>query len=635
VAVRLHAVLPAAGEVSWTLRLDRTPPAEGSAPDDADAVFAARLAEADEFYAAITPPALDEDTATVLRRALAGMLWSKQHYYFDLDVWLREHSGHPLRPPTRPGVRNAEWFHMLNDDIISMPDKWEYPWYAAWDLAFHAVALAMVDPDFAKGQLDLMLSAEYLHPSGQIPAYEWNFGDVNPPVHAWALSLAYGLERQLSDSGDELDVSADDVAFLAEGFSKLLLNFTWWVNRKDPTGRSVFQGGFLGLDNIGVFDRSKGIPSGGTLEQSDGTAWMALFSQNMLEIAMALAEHDPAYEGFILKFVHHWFQIAMAMDPLGDHPDEMWDEQDGFFYDVLRLPDGTGRRIEVRSLVGLLPLCATSVLPAPMLDRFPDVVAQIRHYLDRNGDLLAGIADPRVPGVEGRRLIALVDESKLRRILEQMLDEERFLGPHGIRSISKWHEEHPYTFELDGQTYTVRYEPAESDSGMFGGNSNWRGPVWFPVNLLLVRALLQFYLYYGDDFRVELPTGSGVEMTLFEVARELSSRLVSTFTRDADGRRPVYGDTEKFQSDPRWRDEILFYEYFNGDDGAGIGASHQTGWTGVVARLAQLFASTDAETLLHGTARPLTLPYRRLMDRPVGDAGAARRAHRPGGTARG
>jgi len=581
-------------------------------------VFATRKRDADEFYAAITPPSLDADQASVLRQALAGMLWSKQHYYFDLDTWLREHGGHPLRLPRKLGTRNAEWFHMLNDDIISMPDTWEYPWYAAWDLAFHTVALAMVDPDFAKGQLDLMLSSGYLHPTGQIPAYEWNFSDVNPPVHAWALSLVYGLERDMAGTGGEM-VRPQDADFLAEAFGKLLLNFTWWVNRKDPSGRNVFQGGFLGLDNIGVFDRSRGIPSGGTLEQSDGTAWMAFFSQNMLELAIALSESDPAYEGFIVKFVHHWFQIAMAMDPLGAHPDEMWDEEDGFFYDVLRLPDGSGRRIKVRSLVGLLPLCATSVVPAHVLERFPEVASQIRGYLDRNADLLGGIHDPRVPGAHGRRLLALVNEDKLRRILTSMLDEQRFLGAHGIRSVSKWHEEHPYTLELDGNQYTVRYEPAESDSGMFGGNSNWRGPVWFPVNVLLVRALLQFYLYYGDDFRIECPTGSGNEMNLYQVAEELSRRLVSTFTRDEDGRRPVYGDTAKFQDDPTWGDNILFHEYFHGDNGAGIGASHQTGWTGVVARLAQLFASTDAESVLDGAVRPFTVPYRRLVDAPQPD----------------
>jgi hypothetical protein len=625
VAVHLQAVVPAAGEVTWVLRLNQEPPAGPDRFADAADVLSQRRTEADEFYAAITPSSLDADTADVMRQALAGMLWSKQHYYFDLDLWLREHSAHPLRAPER-SIRNMAWFHMVNDDIISMPDTWEYPWYAAWDLAFHTVALAMVDPDFAKGQLDLMLSSPYLHPTGQIPAYEWNFSDVNPPVHAWALSLVHGLERQMAGDGQGEAIGSGDVDFLAEAFGKLLLNFTWWVNRKDPSGRNVFQGGFLGLDNIGVFDRSMGVPSGGTLEQSDGTAWMAFFSQNMLELAIALSEHDPAYEGFIVKFVHHWFQIAMAMDPLGEHPDEMWDEQDGFFYDVLRLPDGTGRRIEVRSLVGLLPLCATSVLPAATIERFPSVIGQVRDYLDRNGDLLTGISDPRKPGVDGRRLLALVDEQKLRRILASMLDESKFLGAHGIRSVSKEHEDHPYVFELDGQEYAVRYEPAESDSGMFGGNSNWRGPVWFPINVLLVRALLQFYLYYGDDFRIECPTGSGQERTLYEVAEMLSDRLVSTFTRDADGRRPVFGDTEKFQTDPTWNENVLFYEYFHGDNGAGIGASHQTGWTGVVARLAQLFASTDAQTMLHGADRPLTVPYRRLMDQPIADGASARAA---------
>ncbi len=624
VAVHWHRVVPAGGEVTLTLRLSDTPPGLEPAPSAVDPVFTARHRDADEFYAAITPESLGEDEAAVMRQALAGMLWCKQHYYFDLDLWLREHSAHPMRAPSRT-VRNQQWFHMLNDDVISMPDTWEYPWYAAWDLAFHAVALAMVDPDFAKHQLDLMLSIPYLHPTGQIPAYEWNFGDVNPPVHAWALALVVGLERQMADDGGDESVDADDVAFLVEAFSKLLVNFTWWVNRKDESGKNLFQGGFLGMDNIGVFDRSAGLPGGGTLEQSDGTAWMAFYSQNMLELAIALADHDPAYEGFIVKFVHHWLQIAMAMDPLGDHPDELWDEEDGFFYDVLRMPDGTGRRIEVRSLVGLLPLCATTVMSADVLERFPQVAEQLADYMTRNEDLLGGIADPRVPGVDGRRLLALVDEVKLRRILARMLDEDRFLGPHGIRSVSKWHEENPYAIEIDGRSYDVRYEPAESTTGMFGGNSNWRGPVWFPVNVLLVRAVLQFYLYYGDDFVVECPTGSGNQMTLYGVAEELSRRLVSTFTRGADGRRPVFGDTAKFQDAASWGDDILFYEYYNGDDGAGLGASHQTGWSGVVARLSQLFASTDAAEVLHGSIRPFTVPYRRLLDQPMVDLQSLRR----------
>ncbi len=616
VAVRFSADVPAGGEVSFVVRLDDVAPSTSSL-DGADAVLAARQAEADEFYASITPPSLDADRAHVLRTAMAGMLWSKQHYFFDLDRWLQEHGGHPLRAPRRLGVRNAGWAHMYNDDVISMPDTWEYPWYAAWDLAFHTMALAMVDPDFAKGQLELMLSSAYLHPTGQIPAYEWNFSDVNPPVHAWAVALTYGLGRLLADEPGELAADADDVTFLEDAFSRLLVNFTWWVNRKDPSGNNVFEGGFLGMDNVGVFDRSKPLPTGGHLEQADGTAWMAFFSQSMIELAVLLSDHEPAYEGFIVKFVQHWMQIAMAMDPMGDHPDEMWDEEDGFFYDVLRLPDGTGRRLEVRSMVGLLPLCATAVVPGHVVERFPKVAAELRYYVERNADLLTGIPDPRVPGVEGRRLLALVDETKLRRILARMLDEDRFLSPHGIRSVSKWHEEHPYVFEADGQRYEVRYDPSDSRSGAFGGNSNWRGPVWMPVNVLLIRALLQFYLYYGDAFTVECPTGSGVHKSLYEVAQDLSDRLITTFTPGADGRRPVFGTDDRFADDPLWQDDLLFFEYFDGDTGAGLGASHQTGWTGVVARLAQMFASTDAATVLHGPSRPFTVPYRRIADQPL------------------
>ena len=554
-----------------------------------------------------------------MRQALAGMLWSKQTYNFDLDTWLRERKSHPLRSPARHGTRNESWFHMSNREVISMPDKWEYPWYAAWDLAFHTIPLMMVDPDFAKGQLDLMLSPAYLHPSGQIPAYEWNFSDVNPPVHAFATLLVHNLDLELS--GDD-DI---DVTFLRESFHKLLLNFTWWVNRKDPSGRSVFEGGFLGLDNIGVFDRSAALPTGGRLEQADGTAWMALYSQNMLDLSLILAERDPTYEDFILKFLLRFFWIAAAMDPVGEHPDEMWDEEDGFFYDVLRLPDGTGQRLEVRSLVGLLPLCATTVFEPDVLGKFPSLRPAVLDHLERNGDLLSRIADPLQPGVNGRHILSLVNEEKLRRILTRMLDEERFLGPHGIRSLSKWHLEHPYEIDVEGTTYKVQYEPAESTSGMFGGNSNWRGPVWFPVNVLIIRALLQHYQYYGDGFTIECPTGSGNQMTLFEVAKEISGRLASTFLTDESGRRPVYGGTEKFQTDEHWRDLVLFYEYFHGDNGAGLGASHQTGWTGVVARLIQLFGELDAEAMLRIGGRPLARPYRRLTDERIGDATAARR----------
>jgi Mannosylglycerate hydrolase MGH1-like glycoside hydrolase domain len=595
--------VPAGGRATVSVRLSREAPANLASPfDGADELFETRRAEADEFYDAITPPSVTDDAKAVMRQALAGMLWSKQCYYFDVDRWLRERGAHPLRMPVKRGTRNESWFHMFNHDVVSMPDKWEYPWYAAWDLAFHCIPLAMVDPEFAKSQIDLMLTQEYLHPSGQMPAYEWNFGDVNPPVHAFATLFLLNLEAGLGEV---------DLPFLQKSFSRLLLNFTWWVNRKDPTGRNAFEGGFLGLDNIGVFDRSAALPTGGRLEQADGTAWMAMFSQNMLELALALLEHDETYEGFVLEFVERFFWIAAAMDPIGEHPDEMWDEEDGFFYDVLRLPDGSGSRLKLRSLVGLLPICATTVIEPSIIERYPQVAGQVARFLHRNSDLLVNIADPLAPGVHGRRLLSLVNEDKLRRILSRMLDEERFLGPHGIRSISRWHLEHPYVFDVHGTDYRVQYEPAESTTGMFGGNSNWRGPVWFPINLLLIRALLSHYRYYGDGLKVECPTGSGTMMTLFEVAQELSRRLVSTFLRDGDGRRPVYGGTAMFQNDPHWRDLLLFYEYFHGDNGAGLGASHQTGWTGLVAKLIQSLGQFDAATVLDEHRWPMARPYRR------------------------
>ena len=617
-AVRVRLEVPAGGQAAVTVRLTREAPELLAEPfADTDELIARRRAEADEFYDAITPPAVSDDAKSVMRQALAGMLWSKQCYYFDVDRWLRERNVHPLRAPARRGTRNESWFHMFNHDVVSMPDKWEYPWYAAWDLAFHCIPLAMVDPDFAKSQLDLMLSQDYLHSSGQMPAYEWNFGDVNPPVHAFATLFLENLEA---------DLGQVDLSFLQASFARLLLNFTWWVNRKDVGGRNVFEGGFLGLDNIGVFDRSATLPTGGRLEQADGTAWMAMFSQNMLELALGLLEHDQTYEGFVLKFVEHFFWIAAAVDPIGEHPDEMWDEEDGFFYDVLRLPDGTGTRLKVRSLVGLLPICATTVIEADVIERYPEIAGQVRTFLERNQDLLANIADPLVPGVRGRRILSLVNEDKLRRILARMLDEERFLGPHGIRSISRWHLDHPYTFDVHGTEHRVEYEPAESTSGMFGGNSNWRGPVWFPVNLLLIRALLQHYRYYGNDLTVECPTGSGTMMTLFEVAQELSRRLAGTFLRDADGQRPVYGGARLFQDDPHWRDLVLFYEYFHGDNGAGLGASHQTGWTGLVARLIQSLGQFDADTVLEDRRWPMARPYRRVAPAPIVGVNVARQA---------
>ncbi len=592
-AAHFDANVPAGGSISVRLRLtDAAPNKAEFFGETFDSIFAARQNEADEFYNSISPAALSDDQKLVMRQALAGMLWSKQHYYFDLDVWLDEHGAHPLHSGKRRNVRNSGWFHMVNDDVISMPDKWEYPWYAAWDLAFHTIAISLADLDFAKQQLNLMLDELYLHPNGQIPAYEWNFSDVNPPVHAWATYFIYSLEKQRSGKGD--------VEWLKSAFQKLLLNFTWWINRKDREGRNVFEGGFLGLDNIGVFDRSAPLPTGGFLEQADGTAWMALFCQNMLQLAIELAEYDAIYEDMASKFLEHFFSIAAAMDRMGDQQDEMWDEEDGFFYDLLRLPDGTGFRLKVRSMVGLLPLCAATVTTGKVLARFPRLAARITRYLAAHPELTTMIASPFKLGVDGRRLLAIVDEVKLRRILSKMLDEKEFLSPYGIRALSQYHRDHPYVLNLGGQEFRVDYLPAESNTAMFGGNSNWRGPIWMPVNALLIRALLNLYVYYGDDFKVECPTGSGNEMTLFEVSQELIRRLSNIFVRDENGKRAVYGGTEKFQNDPYWRDYILFYEYFHGDNGAGLGASHQTGWTGVVARLIQMNGYMTAQDLLEG-----------------------------------
>src|SRR5208283_4215999 len=525
-----------------------------------------RRHEADEFYKSITPDRASEDEALVMRQALAGMLWSKQFFFFDVDLWLKEHGVDPMKPGGR-FTRNSEWFHMVNQHIISMPDKWEYPWYAAWDLAFHTIALSTVDVEFAKQQLDLMLQEYFIHPTGQMPAYEWNFSDVNPPVHAWATIFLYRTEQALKGEGD--------IDFLKRSFAKLTLNFSWWINRKDRFGKNLFEGGFLGLDNIGVFDRSAALPTGGSLEQADGTAWVSMFAQNMAEIALELAAHDPFYEDMALKFIEHFIWIAVAMNQTG--PEGMWDEEDGFYYDVLRLPDGSARRLKVRSMVGLLPLCATTVIEPWQRERCSRVGKTLLERIQRMPELLQSIhvTGPGHFGYGDRGIAALVNEDKLRRILTRMLDENEFLSPYGIRALSRYHQDHPFIVNVEGQEYRVNYLPAESDTGMFGGNSNWRGPIWMPVNALLIRALLQFYLYYGDNFKIECPTGSGKLMNLFEVAHEIANRLEGIFLRDKSGRRPVYGGTEKFQTDPLWRDNILFYEYFHGDNGAGLGASHQ------------------------------------------------------------
>ena len=581
-------VQPGASQVV-RLRLSDVAPGKQNPFSDFDDVLEIRHKEADEFYDTVIPRSLSADQANVMRQALAGMLWSKQFYHYDVDKWLEERGCDPFKANRKQAPRNDQWHHMYNGDVISMPDKWEYPWYAAWDLAFHVIALTLVDPDFGKQQLKLMLRERYMHPNGQIPAYEWNFGDVNPPVHAWSTIFTYGLEMAKTGQGDK--------EWLKSNFQKLLLNFTWWVNRKDRSGRNVFEGGFLGLDNIGVFDRSAPLPTGGYLEQADGTAWMALFCQNMLEIAVELATTDADYAEMAVKFVEHYLWIASSMSHMGGDTG-MWDEEDGFFYDVLRLPDGTAQRLKVRSMVGLLPLCAATTFDGRLLKKYPELAVRLNRFLSARPEIRAAVHDPSLVGVAGRRLTSILDEHKLRRVLAKMLDESEFLSEFGIRSLSRFHADHPYVFHAGGQEYRVAYLPAESDTGMFGGNSNWRGPIWMPVNGLIIRALLQYYNYYGNDFKVECPTGSGRLMTLYQVAEEITRRLSNMFLKGKDGRRPVYGGSEKFQNDPHWRDLILFYEYFHGDNGAGLGASHQTGWTGIVARGLHLFATTTSEQVL-------------------------------------
>ena len=586
--------VPPRGESVLRLRLRATPVGTADTPfgPEFERLFAARKQEADDFYRDILPANATPDETLVMRQALAGMLWSKQHYYFNVNNWLAERAIDPLAPHRR-SVRNRDWFHMINDHVISMPDKWEYPWYAAWDLAFHCVPLAMVDVDFAKEQLDLMLGELYLHPSGQIPAYEWNLSDVYPPVHAWAALYLYRMEQAQRGKADP--------EFLQRIFAKLMLNFTWWVNRKDCNGRNVFEGGFLGLDNIGVFDRSAPLPTGGYLEQADGTAWMALFCQNMCEIGVELTKHDPAYDELSTKFVEHFLWIANSLNHVGDGSG-MWDEEDGFYYDLLSPPNAPPQRVKVRSLVGLLPLAATTVIEPWQRERMPRMVGHINRRITAMPQLLEGIHPTGAShrGVGDRGLLALVNPQRLRRILSRMLDEEEFLSPYGLRSISRYHRDHPYSINLAGRDYGVSYLPAESDSGMFGGNSNWRGPIWFPINVMILRALLQFYLYYGDNLKVECPTRSGRQMNLFEVAQELASRLARIFLRDRNGRRAVFGGVEKFQTDPNFRDYLWFYEYFHGDNGAGIGASHQTGWTGLIAKQLDLLRRLNGEGLLKG-----------------------------------
>ncbi len=571
------------------LRLSDVEPGATPFGDEFQKVLKTRHKEADQFYEGIIPRSLHADAANVMRQALAGMLWSKQFYYYDVDKWLGERGSDPFKSSQKAAPRNEHWHHMYNGDIISMPDKWEYPWYAAWDLAFHVLALTLVDVDFGKQQLQLMLRERYMHPNGQMPAYEWNFGDVNPPVHAWSVIFTYRLEKAHKGVGD--------TQWLKSCFQKLLLNFTWWVNRKDRTGRNVFEGGFLGLDNIGVFDRSAPLPTGGYLEQADGTAWMALYADNMLEIAMELAMTDDDYTDMVLKFLQHDTLITSSLVNMGEGIG-MWDEEDGFFYDVLRLPNGDSQRLKVRSMVGLLPLCAATVFEPQVFEKYPEIARRFERFMDSRPELRAASHDPTKIGAGGRHLFAVLDETKLRRVLAKVLDENEFLGPYGIRSLSRYHADHPYVLYAGGQEYRVEYLPAESDTGMFGGNSNWRGPVWMPVNLLLIRALANYYAFYGNDFTVECPTGSGRFLNLYQVAEEITRRLANIFLRDEQGVRPVYGGSRKFQDDPHWRDLVLFYEYFHGDNGAGLGASHQTGWTGIIARGLHMFATTTAAQVI-------------------------------------
>ncbi len=573
-AARYHLEIEPGASRVFKLRL-----AEGERTfADFDQVFKQRIQEADEFYQSLSPADASEDARRVQRQAFAGMLWSKQFYYYDVKTWLRGDTAMPPPPPERQRGRNADWQHLYNSDIISMPDKWEYPWYAAWDLAFHCIPLALVDPDFAKEQLVLMLREWYMHPNGQIPAYEWNFGDVNPPVHAWACWRVYKIDRKRTGKPDRL--------FLERVFQKLLLNFTWWVNRKDEEGHNLFQGGFLGLDNIGVFDRSAPLPTGGHIEQSDGTSWMAMYTLNMLAIAMELAQENPAYEDVASKFFEHFVHITHAMNHLGTENLGLWDREDGFYYDVLHLPNGTRRALKVRSMVGIIPLFAVETLEPEMMEHLPGFVRRMEWFLNNTEDIHKHIDMQMLPGKRRRLLLSVVNMTRLPRVLHYMLDENEFLSSYGIRSLSRYHKDHPYRLVFDGQEHRVDYDPAESSTPLFGGNSNWRGPVWFPVNYLLIESLQKFHHFAGDEFTVEFPTGSGRKATLWEVAGEISRRLSRLFLADGNGHRAANGGDE-FRTDPHWSSCLNFHEYFHGDDGKGLGATHQTGWTGLVAKLLQ------------------------------------------------
>ena len=579
VAAHFRAVVPPGETFTVQVRFTNTP---ADAPfADFDAIFARRISEADEFYAAIAGPNLSADERLVQRQALAGLTWNKQFYHYSVERWLDGDPGQPTPPAGRRAGRNAGWRHLYALDVLSMPDKWEYPWFAAWDLAFHTVPIAMIDPEWAKRQLILLLREWYMHPNGQIPGYEWKFSDVNPPVHAWAALQVYRIDKEQRGEGDS--------DFLERIFHKLLLNFTWWVNRVDADGHNVFQGGFLGLDNIGLFDRSAPLPTGGHIEQADGTAWMAMYSLNMLAIALELARTRPAYEDVTTKFFEHFITIADAFYHMGDADVSLWDEEDGFFYNVLHTPDGRFTPVKVRSFVGLLPLLAVETLEPELLERLPRFRSRLEWFLKYRPGLIANVASLTEAGAHDHYQLSILSRDKLTRILGRVFDSGEFLSDYGLRALSRHHAEHPYELRVNGQTYRVDYQPAESNSGLFGGNSNWRGPIWFPLNTLMVEALRKHGHHYGDSLKVELPTGSGSQVTLDEAADALCRRLARIFLRDADagGRRPVFGGEALFQADPNWRDYVPFYEYFHGDTGAGVGASHQTGWTALVAKLMQ------------------------------------------------
>ncbi len=580
-APRYARVIGAGETATIRLRLSSVDDLKAPLGDEFDVLFAQRKMEADEFYRRVTPFALPDDMRNVQRQAFAGMLWNKQYYHFLVHRWLDGDMAGPPPPEERKCGRNHEWWHLATGDVLSMPDKWEYPWFAAWDTAFHAVALAMIDPDFAKDQLLLLTREWYMHPNGQIPAYEWAFGDVNPPVHAWAAIRVYQIEKKMYGRADR--------AFLERIFQKLLINFTWWVNRKDAQGNNIFEGGFLGLDNIGAFDRTAGLPGGGQLEQADGTSWMAMYCLNLLGIALELAKEDAIYEDVATKFFQHFVYIGAVINHVGDRESGLWREEDGYYFDVLRLPDERCFPVKAYTIGGVVPLAAIAVGAGTSLRKFRGFTERLRWFVNYRPELLQGLADLNHRGIEDRIRLALVDSHRLTRILEHVLREDGLLSPHGVRSVSQQHAGNPFVLWLDGQQFAIDYEPAESTSGLFGGNSNWRGPVWFPLNFLLIEALQKHHYFLGDEFKVELPSGSGRKATLWEVTTDLSYRLIRIFLRDADGRRPLYGDREKFQSDPHWRDLILFHEYYRGDNGAGLGASHQTGWTGLVAKLIQQY----------------------------------------------